>query len=48
MSKVERGGGSPIDPPSRPRVIIFSSRLLGLNWQAILPRTYKQGGGGAR
>ena len=29
MSKV-KGGGGPIDPPSRPRVTIFSSRLLGL------------------
>ena len=32
MSKVE-GGGGPIDlpPPSRPRVTIISSRLLGLS-----------------
>ena len=29
MSKVE-GGGGPIDSPSRLRVTIFSSRLLGL------------------
>ena len=32
MSKVEGGGGGSIDPPpSRLRVTIFSSRLLGLN-----------------
>ena len=33
MSKMEGGGGGPIDapPPSRLRVTIFSSRLLGLN-----------------
>ena len=31
MSKVEKGGGGPIDPPSRLRITIFSSRLLGLS-----------------
>ena len=33
MSKVEEGGGGPIDPPppSRLRLTIFSRRLLGLN-----------------
>ena len=32
MSKVEGGGGGPIDPPpSRLRVTIFSRRLLWLN-----------------
>ena len=30
MSKVEEGGGGPVDPPSRLRVTIFSRRLLGL------------------
>ena len=37
MSKVEAGGG-PNNPPSRLRVTIFSSRLLGLKMVGALHR----------
>ena len=47
MSKIE-GGGCPIEPPSRLRVTIFSSRLLGLKMilaalSCILFKFFKEG-----